>query len=78
METAPDGFPVCAELVRLCFEEEFLQGGVELANGFFFVDPWVALKPLHDGVKGEGQGLRKLRLAATGWAFDQNLASWNF
>ena len=72
MEATPDGFPVCAELVRLCFEEEFLQGGIELADGFFFVDPWVALKPLHNCVKGKCQGLRKLCLAATRRAFDQN------
>src|SRR5690349_1126619 len=28
MEASPNGFPVRAELVGLCFQEEFLKGGI--------------------------------------------------
>jgi hypothetical protein len=52
--------------------EYFDHTGIELADRFFFGDPWVALKPLNNCVKSKCQGLRQLRLAATGWAFDQN------
>ena len=72
MKPAPNEFPVCSELVRLCFEEEPLQGGIELSNGLLFVDSRVALKSLQDRIKGKCQGLRKLRLAAAGRAFNQN------
>ena len=72
VEPAPKGFPVSAELVRSCFEEEPLQGGIELPNGLFFVDSRIALKAFHHGVEGTCQGLRKLRFAATGRAFNQN------
>ena len=54
------------------FRGRALQGGIELSNGFLFIDSRVALKSLHDRVKGKRQRLRKLRLAAAGRAFDQN------
>src|SRR5580692_7922568 len=71
-EPASNDFPIRAELVRLGFEEELLQCGVELADGLFFVDSRIALKSFHDRVKGKCHGLRKLRLTAAWRPFDQN------
>jgi hypothetical protein len=61
-----------AELVRLCFEEKLLQGGIEPSNSLLFIDPWIALKSFHDSVKGKCQGLGELRFAAPGRTLDQN------
>jgi hypothetical protein len=53
MEPAPNELPIRAELVRLCFEEELLQGSIKFSNGLFFIDTRVALKSFHDRVKSE-------------------------
>jgi len=66
MEPAPNELPIRAELVRLCFEEELLQGGIEFSNGLLFVNPRIALKSFHHRVKSRCQGFRKFRLATTG------------
>jgi hypothetical protein len=71
MEPAPNEFPIRAELVPLCFEEELLQGGVELSNGLFFIDTRVALESFHDRVKSKCQGFRQLCLAAPWRPFNQ-------
>jgi len=65
MEPGPNELPIRAELVRLCFEEELLQSGIELSNGLFFIDTRVALKSFHYRVKSKCQGFRKLCLAAS-------------
>jgi hypothetical protein len=71
MEPAPNELPIRAELVRLCFEEELLQGSIKFSNGLFFIDTRVALKSFHDRVKSKCQGFRQLCLAAAGWPFNQ-------
>jgi hypothetical protein len=71
-EPASDEFPVRAKLVRLRFEEEPLQGCIELSDGLFLVDPRIALKSFHHGVKSRCQGFRKLRFAASWRPLNQN------
>src|SRR5205807_4478455 len=58
--------------VRLCLQKELLQGSVELSNSLLFVDSWIALQSFHRGVESKCQGLRKLRLATTWRALNQN------
>ena len=59
MEAAPNGFPIRAELVGSCFQEEPLKGGIELPDGLLFVDPRIALKALQRRVEGKGESLRQ-------------------
>ena len=56
----------------MCFQEESLQGGVELPDGLLFIDSRIALKALQRRVESEGEGLRLLRLPATWRALNQD------
>ncbi len=72
VEASPNRFPIRAELVGLCFQEEFLKGGIEFSDSLLFIDTRIALKALQRRVKSEGESLGQLRLPATRWALNQD------